>query len=101
MRDWVRKDPIAQGLAAQWPQWHQAHQSSICGREEYSPYFLETLYFFVLVGWWPRKQASEVIVWLARGHLKRNSADLKEGTPSQQSDTVDGDPHLYRDVEMV
>lgn len=42
IRDWVRKDPIARGLAAQPPQWHQALQSSICGREEYSPYFLET-----------------------------------------------------------
>lgn len=42
IRDWVEKDPIARGLAAQLPHWHQALQSSICGREEYSPYFLET-----------------------------------------------------------
>lgn len=50
IRDWVGKDPIARGLAAQPPQWHQALQSSICGREEYSPYFLETWYIFLWVG---------------------------------------------------
>lgn len=42
IRDSVAKDPIAQGLSAQPPLWHWALQSSICGRGEYSPYFLET-----------------------------------------------------------
>lgn len=40
IKDWVKKDPIAMG--SQLPQWHRTLQSSICGREEYSPYFLET-----------------------------------------------------------
>lgn len=45
-RDWVRKDPMARGLAAQLPHWHQALQSSICGREDYSPYFWRPDFFF-------------------------------------------------------
>ncbi len=85
IRHWVGKDPIAWGLAAQSPQWHQALQSSICGREDYSPYFLEIWYF--LGGWGSRKQASEVTVWLARGHLLWNSANLKRGNsrPAERS----------------
>lgn len=85
IRDWVGKDPIARGLAAQLPHWHQALQSSICGREEYSPYFLETWYFLWVGG--SRKQACEVTVGLARGHLLWNSANLKGGNsqPAERS----------------
>lgn len=48
-RDWVRKDPMARGLAAQLPHWHQALQSSICGIEDYSPYFWRPDFLFQ--GW--------------------------------------------------
>lgn len=77
IRDWVGKDPIAQGLAAQLPHWHQSIRSSICGREEsiFSIFFGDLIFFFV--GGAPGKQAREVTAGLARGHLLWNSANLK------------------------
>lgn len=75
-RDWVRKDPMARGLAAQLPHWHQALQSSICGIEDYSPYFWRPDFLFQ--GWGSRKQASEVTVGLP-----------VEGTPIQQCGAVE------------
>lgn len=49
-RDWVGKDPMARGVAAQLPHWHQALQPSICGREDYSPDFWRPDFFFFFKG---------------------------------------------------
>lgn len=75
---------MARGLAAQLPHWHQALQSSICGREDYSPYFWRPDCFFMSgwVGRGSRKQASEVTVGLARGLAVA-------GTPIQQCGAVE------------
>lgn len=77
IRDWVGKDPIARGLAAQLPHWHQSIRSSICGREEsiFSIFFGDLIFFFV--GGGPGKQAREVTAGLAGGRLLWNSANLK------------------------
>lgn len=52
IRDWVGKDPIARGLAAQLPHWHRSVRSSICGREEsiFSIFFGDLIFFFLWVG---------------------------------------------------
>lgn len=84
-RDWVRKDPMARGLAAQLPRWHPALQSSICGIEDYSPDFWRpNFFFFPRLGGGSRKQASEVTVGLP-----------VEGTPIQQSGAVEWHPHPH------
>lgn len=45
-------------------------------RRIFSIFFGDLIFF---CGWGSRKQASEVTVWLARGHLLWNSANLKGG----------------------
>lgn len=83
---------MARGLAAQLPHWHQALQPSICGREDYSPYFWRPdFFFFSRVGEeGSRKQASEVTVGLP-----------VEGTPIQQSGAVERHQHPQRAGETT
>lgn len=60
IRDWVGKDPIARGLAAQLPHWHQSIRSSICGREEsiFSIFFGDLMFFL-----WVGVQENRLVRW--------------------------------------
>lgn len=80
IRNWVRKDPIARGLAG--PATPVAPGPSVFHmwkRRIFSIFFGDLIFF---CGWGSRKQASEVTEWTG-------------------SRTVDGDPHPSWDVETA
>lgn len=97
IRDWVGKDPIAWGLAAQPPQWHQAPSVfHMWKRRIFSIFSGDLIIFFV--GGGPGNRLLRWQCGLPEDTCCRIQLISKEVTPRQRSVAVDGDPQPCGDV---